>query len=308
MKGDTSQMIAKLHLYTLLKMTDNTVLAVLYGIIRQASKQSILPRFNGSAVNDINYKANMDIVTDADNEMQSSIIDGLHRNWPHISVLGEEQSHLMQHAVMSNDKQAFWVLDPIDGTSNFAFGIPYFCISLSLIYQGVVRLGLVYDPMRDECFFASHGAGAWFNGNRLHSRELKAKADLKHAMALIDFKRLPMALSAGLASRPPYRSQRSFGASALDWCWIAANRCQLYLHGDQKLWDYSAGQLILREAGGMSCAFDGSSVFNNSLQSRTVIGASHPFLFEQWREWLSPYLHSFDSPMKRGDVRLIDPG
>ena len=92
-------------------------------------------------------------------------------------------------------------------------------------------------------FCRSQGQGAWLNGEPLAQRP---PVPLAEGVALIDLKRLPRGLASRLASDPPYQSQRSFGAVALDWCWLAAGRCQVYLHGQQKLWDYAAGCLILR--------------------------------------------------------------
>ncbi len=105
-------------------------------------------------------------------------------------------------------------------------------------------------------------------------------------MGLIDFKRLDKNKILALTTDPPYRSQRSFGASALDLCWIAANRCQVYLHGKQKLWDHAAGLLILQNANGCAETFTGEAVFENNLQSKTIIAASQPKLMKQWTTYL----------------------
>ncbi|WP_062706381.1 inositol monophosphatase family protein [Grimontia marina] len=291
MKMEPSDTHEKNTLQTLLKMTEIDVRSLLSDIVRSAAIKAVLPKFHrGIATSDINYKANCDIVTGADLEMQQLLIEALRTYWPQIPVLGEEQSRAIQFSIFEEQDQPFWVLDPIDGTSNFAFGIPYFCTSLALLYKGQVWLGLVYDPNRDELFYATLGRGATLNSIDLDFTELKACDDLKSSMALIDFKRLPKELASHLAAHPPYRSQRSFGASALDWCWIAANRCQLYLHGNQKLWDYVAGSLILQEAGGACSSFDGTKIFDNSMHSKAVIGATYPDLFRQWRDYLDPFL------------------
>ncbi|MBV7296792.1 inositol monophosphatase family protein [Enterovibrio paralichthyis] len=307
MKGKSSNMVSKLQLFTLLNMSEQAVRECLSGIVREAAQQAVVPSFkhlNGDI--DVSFKSNNDIVTEADVDMQQRINDALNEIWPDIPVLGEEQAAAVQQAILQTGSGAFWVLDPIDGTSNFAFGIPYFCTSLSLVYEHQVQLGLVYDPIRDECFFATRQGGASLNGEILDSTALNVPAKLENVMALVDFKRLSPVLATALASTPPYRSQRSFGASALDWCWIAANRCQLYLHGGQKLWDYSAGWLILKEAGGESSSFDGTPVFKPALASRNVLAASHPVLFKQWQQWLSPFVTSKTG--QNSGVRIFDPG
>ncbi|WP_082111324.1 inositol monophosphatase [Grimontia sp. AD028] len=309
MNGVSSEMAAKLELYTLLKMPDEDLKSLLFDIVRSTAIKAVLPRFRGGMGDgDINYKPNSDIVTAADTDMQQRIIEALQTYWPNVPVLGEEQSRGMQLSIFNANNQPFWVLDPIDGTSNFAFGIPYFCTSLALIYEGKVWLGLVYDPVRDECFYAASGSGATLNGITMDCTELKAPANLKSSMALVDFKRLPNGMASNLAAEPPYRSQRSFGASALDWCWIAANRCQIYLHGDQKLWDYTAGSLILQEAGGISSTFHGSDIFDNTMNSKTVIAATHPTLFKQWHEYLDPFLPRPAIKEHDSVVRYFDPG
>ncbi len=278
-----------------LKMRESDLQSLLFDIVRSTAFKTILPLYQlGLANTDIGYKDNNDIVTAADTEMQNRLIDAFSTYWPNIGVLSEEQPIETQQAVFKNKKRPFWVLDPIDGTSNFAFGIPYFCTSLALIFEGEIRVGLVYDPIRDECFYASQRNGATLNGVKLSGftqiNQADSENNLKSTMAMVDFKRLPQALATELAAKPPYRSQRSFGASALDWCWIAANRCQLYLHGEQKLWDYAAGTLILSEAGGMSSSFDGSNVFNQSMQARSVIAATQPAQFERWQQLINQHL------------------
>ena len=105
-------------------------------------------------------------------------------------------------------------------------------------------------------------------------------------MALIDLKRFFLELAGCLVVSLPYKSQRSFGAVALDWCWLAAGRCHVYLHGKQKLWDYAAGCLILAEAGGSAVTLEGEPVFKPTLEPRSAAAALDPELFAQWKAWL----------------------
>ncbi|MCK5359795.1 MAG: inositol monophosphatase, partial [Gammaproteobacteria bacterium] len=180
----------------------------------------------------------------------------------------------------------YWCLDPLDGTSNFAAGIPFFSISLALIENGQLIMGIVYDPTRDECFVAEKGKGAKLNDKELDAT-IAAHTALDRCSAIIDFKRLTPELAARLATQPPYYSQRSFGSVALDWAWIAAGRGQLYLHGKQKLWDYAAGWLILDEAGGCSSTLDGHRSFKSTLEPRSAIAAANEDLYQQWFHWIS---------------------
>jgi fructose-1,6-bisphosphatase/inositol monophosphatase family enzyme len=113
------------------------------------------------------------------------------------------------------------------------------------------RLAMTYNPITDEMFYAREGHGAYLNGRRLPLRQVTA--DIGRAVGGVDFKRIPKLLADRIAVSPPFYSQRNFGSSTLDWCNLAAGRLDLYLHGGQMLWDYAAGSLILREAGGQMC-------------------------------------------------------
>ncbi|MFC1749837.1 inositol monophosphatase family protein [Pseudomonadota bacterium] len=248
-------------------------------IIREAASAELLPRFRHI---ERQFKDDGSVVTEADTSMQQTVQTALKAAWPDIALLGEEMSEAEQVALMANSQSGLWVLDPLDGTSNFAAGIPCFSVSLALLKDGEVQLGLIYDPLRDECFSAIAGQGAWLNDEPLVAGE--SDLPLSKCIAQVDFKRLPSEMAARIASQPPYGSQRSFGSGALDWCWVAVGRVQLYLHGKQKLWDYSAGQLILREAGGHCCTLDEEAVFQGKLEPRSVIAATHGNHFEAWRE------------------------
>jgi myo-inositol-1(or 4)-monophosphatase len=249
-------------------------------ILISAAREELLPRF---AHVERAFKRDGSIVTEADTAMQQRVCEALRQHWPQIPLLGEEMSAEQQQALLAESAQGLWLLDPLDGTSNFAAGIPYFCVSLALIREGQVVLGIIYDPLRDECFAAQKGMGATLNGHRL---EPAAPPPIGRSMGLIDFKRLEAPLAARLASTPPYASQRSFGSGALDWCMIASGRCHLYLHGGQRLWDYAAGQLILQEAGGVAETLEGEPVLTQSLMPRSAVAAVNPELFRHWCDWL----------------------
>ncbi|MDD1780687.1 inositol monophosphatase [Enterovibrio sp. ZSDZ35] len=274
------------ELVSILSMPVELCALYVENVIRDTAKTCILNRFMSKSEGalHVQHKEDLSVVTLADKEAETEITNKLLDRWPDIPVLSEELTLEEQQAVLNDHSDTMWVLDPLDGTSNFAAGIPYFCTSLALILNGQVVLGLVYDPCRDEAFFAAKGSGAFLNNEVID--EWQDKNALSQTMALIDFKRLSSPLAMAIAEAPPYRSQRSFGASALDWCWIAANRCQIYLHGSQKLWDYAAGSLILSEAGGVSSTFQGEAVLDCSLTPRSVMAGATPHYFEVWDEWL----------------------
>jgi len=253
----------------------------LQSIVTRAGAEELLPRFQqvGHCIKD-----DGSILTEADIAMQGRLCEELNRQWPDIEFLSEEMSSEQQAALLHNSNRPLWCLDPLDGTSNFAAGLPCFGVSLALLIGGEPVMGLIYDPMHNECFRADKDKGAWLNEQRLPMQAPRSSLDL--TVALVDLKRLATPLARKLAETPPYASQRNFGSSALEWAWIAAGRGHVYLHGGQKLWDFAAGSLILDEAGGYSCTLEGESVFKQTLNSRSVIAASSNVLFRSWREWL----------------------
>ena len=249
-------------------------------IIVAGAKEELLPRF---ARVDRQRKKDGSVLTEADLAVQSRIAAQLLKRWPETVFLGEEMTAAEQTQLLRSG-QPVWCLDPLDGTSNFAAGIPYFCVSLALLRQGEVMLGIVYDPIRDECFDASPEQGARLNGEQLR---LKATGlELGQATALIDFKRLEKGLASRLVTQIPYASQRSFGSVALDWCWLAAARCHVYLHGSSNIWDYVAGNYIFHAAGGYSTSLDGDPIFTQALKPRSSVAAVDRPLFTAWTEWL----------------------
>lgn len=257
--------------------------AALRALVRAAARAELLPLFADVSRH---IKTDGSVVTEADHAMQSRMQRELAQHWPRYGFLGEEMAEHEQERLTRVAGSGLWCLDPLDGTSNFAAGIPFFAVSLALLIGDRPVLGLVYDPVRDECFMARHGGGAWLNDVRLGAPGM-APTELRRAIACVDFKRLDRGLAATLAAEPPYGSQRNFGSSSLEWCWLAAGRFHLYLHGGQKLWDYVAGSLILAEAGGHAATLEGEEVFQFGLTPRSVVAARDRALLDAWREWIS---------------------
>jgi myo-inositol-1(or 4)-monophosphatase len=244
------------------------------------AQEELIPRFANVKHE---HKTDGSILTEADLVMQQRIADALLKLWPDTVFLGEEMS-AQEQSILLSSPEPVWCLDPLDGTSNFAAGIPYFSVSLALIEAGEVTRALVYDPVRDECFTANKGQGAALNGKPLVLE--KSAIKLKHATALIDFKRLDTDLATRLVAEIPYASQRSFGSVALDWCWLAAGRCHIYLHGRSHIWDYAAGNFIFNNAGGFSSTLIGEPVFIKKLERRSSVAAIDKDLFSEWSDWL----------------------
>ncbi len=249
-------------------------------VVATAAKEELLSRF---PCTERTIKADGSIVTAADIAMQQRLSEQLQAVWPNYRLLGEEMAEERQRKMLQEGDAGLWCLDPLDGTSNFAAGLPFFAVSLALLIDRQPVLGMVYDPVREECFSALAGKGAWLNGERLTC--CSASLPLRGCIAVVDFKRL-QAFASKLVQRPPYRSQRNFGSVALEWCWLAANRFHVYLHGRQNLWDYAAGALILLEAGGHSATLDGETIFTRDLLPRSVVAARDSVLFKEWQDWL----------------------
>jgi len=255
-------------------------LVAIQEIIRSASASNLAIYYEQSTAD---YKPDGSIVTEADLAMQQALTTALAEHFPAVAMLGEELCEDSQLEVINNCTD-YWCLDPLDGTTNFHATVPLFSVSLGLISQGEIKLGIVYDPNRDEFFGAIKGEGFWINGARVARHE--QPRNLGSCIAFIDFKRLSDKTSTSLVLDTPYKSQRNIGTCALEWAWLAAGRVNLLLHGRERIWDYSAGVLLVQEAGGKCETFDAEPVFKQTLVPRSVIAASSPELFELWASWI----------------------
>jgi len=240
--------------------------------------EMVLPFF---ATVDPEIKADGSWLTEADTKVHDQLTQMLPKIID-LPVLSEELNTQQQQYIIDNSEAGYWCIDPLDGTSNFTKGIPYWCVSIALIQNGIITLGVVYDPNRRECFAAQDERPSTINGVEIVTTETTALAD---AMALIDLKRISSKVAIELVTNGPYRSQRSFGASALDICWIAADRCQIYLHGKQRLWDYAAATKILMNASGEIETFEGQDLFQNDLGEKQIIAGSSSKIMNLWREY-----------------------
>ncbi len=252
--------------------------------VKTIAQREVMPRYLKVAHT---HKADGSLFTEADMACQNALITALQQICP-CPVIGEEMSEDEHIANWEAGKDGVWCIDPIDGTSNFVHGIPYFAISVALLRNGVSVLGVIYDPVLDEMFSAETGKGAWLNGTPLPLA--RKDHSLHHSMAGVEYKRLPRNLALELATDPPFSSQRNFGASTLDWCYVAAGRLDLYLHGGQKLWDYAAGCLILAEAGGHFRSLRHENFWTDDPWQRSVIAAGDADLYATWCAWIDAAL------------------
>lgn len=256
------------------------MLKAMVAAMKLVADKEVMPRYMRVAHQ---QKYDGSLCTEADLAAQDALVIRL-QAIHNVPVLGEEMEAAQQKKIWGNGKQELWCIDPIDGTSNFVHGLPYFAISVALMREGKSVLGVVYDPVAKEVFAAERGRGAFLNGVKMHGNAVSK--ELSGALANVDLKRLSGKLASAVASSPPYASQRNFGASTLDWCYVAAGRYDAYLHGGQKLWDYAAGSLVLEEAGGHVCSLQHDDFHAGSVWQRSVIAALDSNIFTAWKGWI----------------------
>jgi fructose-1,6-bisphosphatase/inositol monophosphatase family enzyme len=193
----------------------------------------------------VSFKGRADIVTDVDLESEKTILGLLTSEFPQFSILSEES------APVTNDSAYTWVVDPIDGTRNFAEGIPHFCVVVALAKGNEVVAGVTYDPMKDDLFTAELGQGAFLNGTRLSvsTREEIPASILGFDLGYVD-ENAGLALDMVRALWPRIQGMRLMGSAALGLAYAAAGRLDLYFHHLLSPWDIASGLLLVKEAGG----------------------------------------------------------
>jgi len=227
---------------------------------------------------EIRKKGLRDLVTAADLAVEQAIRDRLARYFPDHAVLGEETAP----SAPAGSSRYRWIVDPIDGTTNFAHGVPLFCVSIALEVGGRIDVGVVYAPVSGELFTAERGEGARLNGTRLC---VTGEASLSEALLVTGFP--PQAadslddqlavFGAFLASA---RAVRRLGSAALDLAFVAAGRFDGFWEASLHAWDVAAGVLLVEEAGGLVTDFHGGPFDNFGGQLLASNGALHPRLLE----------------------------
>jgi myo-inositol-1(or 4)-monophosphatase len=193
-------------------------------------------------------KTKNNLVTDADVAAEETIVSMIKTHYPAHSFCAEERREASRV-----DAANLWVIDPLDGTNNYAHGIPHFSVSIAYAEKGDVLAGVVFDPMRDECFTAEKGGGAFLNGKKI---SVSACDRLDQSIIATGFAYdrghvMEKTLEAvhGLF-KADIRGIRRMGSAALDMCWVACGRFDGYFEYQLCPWDYAAGMLIVAEAGG----------------------------------------------------------
>lgn len=214
----------------------------------------------------VSKKGRINLVTEMDLRSESLIIEAIRSRFPEDEILSEEEG------TRPGDRSRRWVIDPLDGTTNYAHGYRFFCVSIAFELEGEIALGVVYDPVTEEMFTARRGEGAFLNADRLR---VSSEAELLESLLCTGFPYDIDAIRGGLELFERVllqsRAVRRDGSAALDLCYVAAGRFEGFWERGLQSWDVAAGQLIVREAEGAVTALDGSPV---SVYDREILASN----------------------------------
>ena len=232
----------------------NSISANLNVMIKASEKASkSLIRDFGEVENlQVSVKGPLDFVTNTDIKVEKILIEELTKSKKNFSILSEEAGF-----IKNKDNKNIWIIDPIDGTSNFLHGIPHFAISIALKSKNEIICGLIYDPIKDEMFYAEKNNGAFFNNQRIRVSQKKEINACLFATGgkYINEINLPI---------------RRSGSAALDMAYVAAGRYDGYFQNDLNLWDIAAGIIIIKEAGGAINEIDLSQNENIKIRASSM--------------------------------------
>lgn len=230
----------------------------------------------------ITAKSSHDYFSEVDIKAEQTIINAIHKAYPEHGILAEESG------VQDGDNDFIWIIDPLDGTSNYLHGFPFYCVSIALQIKGRIEHGVIYDPLRHECFAASRGRGA-----RLNDRKIRVSKQTSLSASL---------LGTGVPFRDLALAQRYFptfeamlgkcagvrrtGSAALDLAYVASGRLDGFWEFGLQPWDIAAGSLLIREAGGLISDVHGGDDF---LKIGDVV-AGTPKVFKSLLQTISPAL------------------
>jgi len=223
---------------------------------------------------DIQFKGVIDLVTEIDHQSESFLLGEIRNRWPESHIFAEESGE------SGRDGGLTWYVDPLDGTVNYAHGIPIFCVSIACAWEGQMRLGVVYDPLRDEMFAAEHGRGAHLNGRAL---KVSSATELQKTLLVTGF---PYNTWTAKPNNLEYfgrfavRTQgvRRLGSAALDACYVAAGRFDGFWELSLHAWDIAAAGLIAKEAGARVTNIKGEAEY---MSAPISVLAAAPGVYDQ---------------------------
>jgi myo-inositol-1(or 4)-monophosphatase len=230
----------------------------------------------------ISKKQHNDYVTEVDKEAEAAIIEILRTAFPGHSILAEESG-----ATPDSSADFQWVIDPLDGTSNFIHGLQYYCVSIALVHKGIVTQAVVYDPTRNDLYTATRGAGAYMNDRRLRvsRRDQLTEGLIGTGFPFRDLNGLDGYLQLFRKMTEACAGLRRPGAAALDLANVAAGRLDGFFEQGLNPWDVAAGSLLIVEAGGLVGNYTGESDF---LHVGEIV-AANPKIYAQMVQILGEY-------------------
>ena len=215
----------------------------------------------------VSKKGPKDFVTKTDKKVEKVLIEELSKSKKNFSFITEESGKILKE-----NKESFWIIDPIDGTSNFLHGIPHFAISVALQINNEILIGLIFDPIKNEMFYAEKNSGSFINNNRVR---VSSKNNLDECLFATN--------NTGVKSIHPKLNLRSTGCAALDLAYVGCGRLDGYFHNNINLWDIAAGKIIVEEAGGRVNNIDNFTI------NKIDIRAGNPNIFEKMVKNLSNF-------------------
>ena len=239
----------------------------------------VLMKYFGK-VRSIYYKGEINLVTEADKKVEETILRIVQQNYPDHRILAEETGARGESSPFK------WIIDPLDGTTNYAHGYPCFCISIAIEYEGEVLYGVVYDPLRDELFTAEQGKGAYLNEKAIR---VSSTQDLNRSLLCTGFPYdvrddINNHLSSFRNFLMKAQAVRRDGSAALDLSYLAAGRFDGFWERRLHPWDVAAGSLLVIEAGGKLSTFKGEAFSIYAPEIVASNGAIHPSMIEILRE------------------------
>ncbi len=238
----------------------NSISANLNMMIKASEKVSkVIIRDFGELENlQVSKKGPKDFVTKTDKRVERILIEELSKSKKNYSFITEESGK-----ILNKNKEVFWIIDPIDGTTNFMHGVPHFAISIALQIKGEITIGLIVDPIKNEIFYAEKNNGSFINNSRIRTSN---KSNIEECLFASN--------NDGVKSIHPKLNLRNTGCAALDLAYVGCGRFDGFFHNKINLWDIAAGKIIVEEAGGKINEI-------KNFKSKIDIRAANPNIYEK---------------------------